>query len=172
MRLRFAVPVMCRDSFPGKREREPGVSRKYIPVPHPSPRPAGRQDPDCRLAPTHVILTRTMILGLYTGNCCDSIVPCIFLLYSTGSLHSSRTAHFRVSLSTYPDYPAPHVRSGFGLRYWLWPRPCNDPLTGTSTVRAASIGGRVVGILRTSYSCSISTSRAGAGGTEAPPGGT
>ena len=57
-----------------EREREPGVSRKYIPVPHPSPRPAVRQDPDCRPVPTHVILTRTMIPGLYTGNSCDSIV--------------------------------------------------------------------------------------------------
>ena len=35
-------------------------------VPHPSPRPAGRQDPNCRPVPTHVILTRT-IPGLYTS---------------------------------------------------------------------------------------------------------
>ena len=68
------------------------VSRKYIPVPHPSPRPAGRQDPDCRPVPTHIMLTRT-ILGLYTSMFSRAIpailsFPYIFLAYSTGSLHS------------------------------------------------------------------------------------
>ena len=43
--------------------------------------------------------------------------PEIFPVYSRVSVNSSRTVHYRVSLSTYPDYPAPHVRSGFGLRY-------------------------------------------------------
>ena len=125
-----------------EREREHGVSRKEIPVPHPSPRPAGPQDPDCRPVPTHVILTRTMIPGLYTGNSCDSthviltrtMIPGLYTGNSCdsivsvyipfifhGPLHSSRTAHFRVSLSTYPDYPAPHVSRGFGLRYWRGP---------------------------------------------------
>ena len=43
--------------------------------------------------------------------------PDIFPVYSRVSINSSRTVHYRASLSTYPDYPAPHVRSGFGLRY-------------------------------------------------------
>ena len=104
--------------FPEReRDREPGVSRKYILLPHPSPRPAGRQDHDCRPVPTHVILTRTISQDCTLAIPAIPAFPYIFLVYSTGSLHSSRTVHFRVSLSTYPDYPAPYVRSGFGLRY-------------------------------------------------------
>ena len=96
LRLRFRYVLRC-------------VSRKYILValPHPSPRPAGRQDPDCRPVPTHIMLTRT-ILGLYTSMFSRAIpailsCPCIFLAYSTGSLHSIPVVHFPISLTTYPD---------------------------------------------------------------------
>ena len=127
---------MCWDACPGKteqteRQRQRERERLAFPVytnilPHPSPRPAppaGRQDPDCRPVPTHVILTRTTrILGLYMLSRAipgTLSFPDIHSLYIPRVLvHSSRTVHFRVSLSTYPDYPAPHVRSGFGLRYY------------------------------------------------------
>ena len=65
LRLRFRLCVEMR--FPERerereREREslafPGNVYQYLP--HPSPRPPGRQDPDCRPVPTHVILTRTI----------------------------------------------------------------------------------------------------------------
>ena len=69
-----------------EREREPGVSREYILVPHPSPRPAGRQDPDCRPVPTPVILTRTISLDCTLAVPAIPAFPHIFLVYSTGLL--------------------------------------------------------------------------------------
>ena len=114
LRLRSRSRLCATMRFPEICTRVPHPS-------HPSPRPAGQQGPDCRPVPTHIILTRT-IPGLYTSVLSRAIpailsFPYIFLVYSTGSLHSSRTVHFRVSLSTYPDYLAPYVRSCFGLRY-------------------------------------------------------
>ena len=126
-RLRLRLPLRVRLRFSGcgcgSGYVLRCVSRKHILVPHPSPPPAGRQDPDCRPVPTHIMLTRT-ILGLYTSMFSRAIrailsCPYIFLAYSTGSLHSTPSAHFPISLPTYPDYPAPYVRSSSGLRYWV-----------------------------------------------------